>query len=71
VRNIGLDNFNLLYGGLSTVVVMLLWFYIMSYIVITGIQVNAAVAEYKSADRQKNSGENENNNNNRGLDVET
>ena len=47
IRNIAFDNFNILYGSLSSVVVLLLWFYIMSYIVITGIQVNAAFAEYR------------------------
>jgi membrane protein len=46
IRNMTFDNFNILYGGLSSVVVLLLWFYIISYIVITGVQLNAAYSEY-------------------------
>ena len=46
IRNITNTHFNILYGGLSSVVVLLLWFYIISFIVIIGIQLNATWAEY-------------------------
>ncbi|MDR3363650.1 MAG: YihY/virulence factor BrkB family protein [Clostridiales Family XIII bacterium] len=45
VRYVALGNFNILYGSLSSVVVLLLWFYVMAFVVITGIQVNATYAE--------------------------
>jgi membrane protein len=45
-RHYTFENFTILYGGLSSVVVLLLWFYFMSYVVITGVQINAAFAEY-------------------------
>jgi len=38
-------NFNILYGGLSSVVLLLLWFYVIAFILIIGIQLNAAWAE--------------------------
>ncbi|MDR3072180.1 MAG: YihY/virulence factor BrkB family protein [Clostridiales Family XIII bacterium] len=43
----GKENFNILYGGLSSVVVLLLWFYLLAFILIIGIQLNAAWAEIK------------------------
>ena len=46
INNASFEFFNILYGGLQWVVIMLVWFYIISYIVITGIQVNAAFVEY-------------------------
>jgi membrane protein len=54
VRNIDLTNFNILYGGLSSVVVLLFWFYIISFIVIIGIQINAACAEYGRLNEKRN-----------------
>ena len=41
-----MKNFDFLYGSLTTIVVMLLWFYIVTYIIITGIQINAAASEW-------------------------
>jgi membrane protein len=46
MKHIAFHNFNLLYGGLSSIIVLLLWFYVMSFILITGIQLNAAIEEY-------------------------
>jgi membrane protein len=47
IRMIALPSYNLLYGGFSSVAVLLIWFFVMSYLLITGIQFNAAVAEWK------------------------
>jgi membrane protein len=41
------SNFDILYGGLSTVALLLLWFYVLAYILIIGIQLNAAWAELR------------------------
>ena len=57
VRQAAFGNFNILYGGLSSVVVLLLWFYVMAYILITGIQVNAACLEYGGQRRQREKGD--------------
>jgi membrane protein len=43
---VSLEHFSVLYGGLQWVVLLLVWFYIISFIVITGVQLNAAFAEY-------------------------
>ena len=48
VRYTTFNGISLLYGGLSIIVFLLLWLYVMSYIVVTGIQVNAANIEYIS-----------------------
>jgi membrane protein len=56
-RNIDLTNFNILYGGLSSVVVLLFWFYIISFIVIIGIQINATSAEYWRSNEKRNNNE--------------
>jgi membrane protein len=42
-----LRNFNILYGGLSSIVILLIWFYLLAFILIIGIQFNAAYAESK------------------------
>jgi membrane protein len=46
MKHIAFVNFNILYGGLSSVIVMLLWLYVMSFILVIGIQINAAMWEY-------------------------
>ena len=46
MRNIAFSNFNYLYGGLSSIIVLLLWFYVLSFILIIGIQLNVAIEEY-------------------------
>ena len=48
VRNIAFSNFNILYGSLSSIVVLLIWFYVLSFILIIGIQLNAAIQEYNN-----------------------
>jgi uncharacterized BrkB/YihY/UPF0761 family membrane protein len=37
----------LLYGSLAAVVALLVWFYILGYILVVGIQVNAVWEESK------------------------
>ena len=54
VRQTALGSFNILYGGLSSVVVLLLWLYAVAYILITGIQINAACLEYSMQRRERN-----------------
>ena len=48
VRNVASENMNIIYGGLSSVVVLLIWFYVISLILVIGIQVNAAYGQYLS-----------------------
>jgi membrane protein len=45
MKHIAAKNFNILYGGLSSIVILLIWFYLLSFILIIGIQLNAAYAE--------------------------
>ena len=40
-------NFNILYGGLSSVVMLLIWFYVIAFVLIIGIQFNASLLENK------------------------
>ena len=40
-------NFNILYGGLSSVVMLLIWFYVIAFVLILGIQFNASLLENK------------------------
>jgi len=58
VRGAAQENINFLYGGLSSVVVLLLWFYAMAYVLIAGIQVNATYEEY-TKDQDEENGEEE------------
>jgi uncharacterized BrkB/YihY/UPF0761 family membrane protein len=53
IRNVASYNFNILYGGLSSVVLLLVWFYVLAFILILGIQLNAAWAENKEKNRRK------------------
>jgi len=57
VQYVARENINILYGGLSSVVVLLLWFYAMAYVMIVGIQVNAANREYLSSREQAPAGQ--------------
>lgn len=42
-------NFDILYGGLSALALLLIWFYIIAFVLIIGIQLNAAWAEARTA----------------------
>ena len=53
VRQTAFGAINILYGGLSSVAFLLFWFYVIGYILITGIQVNAAYQEYVSQRRER------------------
>ena len=57
VQNAAFGNINILYGGLSSVVVLLLWFYAMSYVLIAGIQVNSVYSEYAAGQESTESSE--------------
>lgn len=45
--SISLSNFNILYGSLGAAVMLLLWFYILAYVLILGIQLNSIWEESK------------------------
>ena len=45
--HIATGNFNLIYGGLSSIVILLIWFYVIAFVLIAGIMINAAFAERK------------------------
>ena len=45
VGNVAFGNISILYGGLGSVVLLLLWLYSMGYVLIAGIQLNAAYLE--------------------------
>lgn len=47
------ENFNILYGGLSTVVLLLLWFYLLAYVLILGIQINSIWEKSKFPEEKK------------------
>jgi membrane protein len=38
-------NYDVLYGGLGTVIGLLMWFYILGYVIVIGIVFNAAISE--------------------------
>jgi membrane protein len=42
-------NFNILYGGMTSVVLLLVWFYVIAFVLIIGIQFNAAWSESRPA----------------------
>jgi membrane protein len=52
MRYVASYNFNILYGSLSSIVLLLIWFYVLSFILIIGIQLNAAWAENKEKVRK-------------------
>ena len=52
VRSVG--NYDKTYGALTGVVVLLLWFYLLSYVVILGAELNAAISE-RRAERARTS----------------
>lgn len=41
-------NYDILYGGLGSVIGLLIWFYILGYVIVIGIVFNSAVLETKS-----------------------
>jgi len=52
IRHFALPNYNLIYGGFTSVAVLLIWLFAMNFLLITGVQVNAACAEAKGGGRQ-------------------
>ena len=36
------DNYKMFYGGISTIIVMMIWIYFLSYILVMGIAINTA-----------------------------
>jgi membrane protein len=56
MRYVSSYNFNILYGSLNSIVLLLIWFYVLSFILIIGIQLNAAWAENKEKNRGKSAG---------------
>lgn len=50
------NNYDLFYGGLSNIIMMMFWVYILSYVLVIGIAINAYVykdMEKKSSNKQK------------------
>lgn len=45
LNSISMSNFNILYGSLGAAVMLLLWFYILAYVLILGIQLNSVWEE--------------------------
>lgn len=45
--NSGFSNYDLFYGGLASVVGLLIWFYVLGYVIVIGIVFNAALMETK------------------------
>lgn len=41
-------NYDVLYGSLGTVVGLLMWFYVLGYVIVIGIVLNAAILEVKT-----------------------
>jgi membrane protein len=46
------SNFNILYGGLSSIVLLLIWFYVLAFVLIIGIQLNSAITQSREQLRQ-------------------
>lgn len=36
------NNYNILYGGIANLIILLLWFYLLSYVLVIGIGINAS-----------------------------
>ncbi len=46
------SNYDLFYGGLSNIVILMIWIYALSYILVVGIAIN--VNEYQNEDKEDN-----------------
>ena len=44
------SNYDLFYGGLSNIVILMIWIYALSYILVVGIAIN--VNEYQNEDKE-------------------
>jgi len=47
LSHLSASNFNILYGSLGAAVLLLLWFYILAYVLVLGIQINSIWEESK------------------------
>lgn len=47
-------NYKMFYGGISTIIVMIIWIYFLSYIFVMGIAINAAEYQEKTHKNKKN-----------------
>ena len=45
-------NYKMFYGGISTIIVMMIWVYFLAYILVMGIAINSA--EYEEAKKISN-----------------
>lgn len=50
--HISTANFNILYGSLGAAVLLLLWFYILAYVLVLGIQLNSIWEESKNPEKK-------------------
>ncbi len=46
------SNYSLFYGGISNIVILMIWIYALSYILVVGIAIN--VSEYQNEDEENN-----------------
>lgn len=51
LSNMSSSNFNILYGSLGAAVLLLLWFFILAYVLVLGIQVNSIWEDSKHPER--------------------